>query len=99
MEREAILRLIAQHAAELRDMGVVSLALFGSAGRDEAGPQSDVDMLVELRPGVGLLGLLRVQHRLQEILGAPVDLVTRAGIHPALRDRILSEAVDVLPAA
>ena len=76
-------------------MGVRSLALFGAVARDEAGSTSDIDLLVEVDEPMGLLGLIEVQHRLEEILGVRVDLVTRSGVHPALRERILAEAVDV----
>jgi uncharacterized protein len=76
--------------------GSKSLPLFGSVVRDEASPTSDVDLLVEFdgRP-VGLFHLSRTQQYLERILGVPrVDLVLRAYIKPALRERILREAVD-----
>ena len=76
-------------------MGVRSLAVFGSVARDEARPDSDVDLIIEVEPPMGLLGLLRIQHHLEELLGTKVDLVTREGLHPALRQRILSEARNV----
>jgi predicted nucleotidyltransferase len=94
--RTQILQTLADHRDELaRDFGVKSLALFGSVVRDEATPASDVDLLVEFdgRP-VGLFHLSRTQHYLESILGIPrVDLVLRDGIKPALRDRILREAI------
>lgn len=99
MRREEARRLLAQHVDELQTMGVRSLALFGSVVRDEAGPDSDVDLLVEVPSTMGLFGLFAIQHRLEEILGAKVDLITREGVHPALRDRIFDEAMDVIPAA
>ena len=77
------------------NFGVKSLALFGSVVRDEATAASDVDLLVEFdgRP-VGLFHLSRTQHYLETILGVPrVDLVLRDGIKPALRERILREAI------
>jgi predicted nucleotidyltransferase len=94
--RTQILQTLADHRDELAtDFGVKSLALFGSVVRDEATPASDVDLLVEFdgRP-VGLFHLSRTQHYLESILGIPrVDLVLRDGIKPALRDRILREAI------
>ena len=89
-------RIIATHRAKLAaDFGVKSLALFGSVVRDEATDASDVDFLVEFdgRP-IGLFHLSRTQHYLETILGVPrVDLVMRDGIKPALRERILREAI------
>jgi uncharacterized protein len=97
MNRKDVLEIIATHRSQLAaQFGVKSLALFGSVGRDEASPTSDVDLLVEFdgRP-VGLFHLSRTQHYLERILGVPhVDLVLRDGIKPALRERILREAVD-----
>ena len=96
MNRDQILRIIAGHRETLaRDFGIKSLALFGSVVRDAATPASDVDLLVEfdVRP-VGLFHLSRTQHYLESILGVPrVDLVLRDGIKPALKERILREAI------
>ena len=96
MGRDQILSALRSHLDELRALGVASLALFGSAARDEAGPGSDVDLLVEFDRPVGLFHFFRLQHRLEEILGVDrVDLVERGQEHPALRARILREAIGV----
>jgi len=96
MNRKDVLDIIAKHHAKLAaDFGVKSLALFGSVVRDEATSASDVDLLVEFdgRP-VGLFHLSRTQHYLESILGVSrVDLVLREGLKPALRERILREAI------
>jgi len=96
MNRNQVLKIIAEHRETLaRDFGIKSLALFGSVVRDEATSASDVDLLVEFdgRP-VGLFHLSRTQHYLEDILGiARVDLVLRDGIKPALKERILREAI------
>jgi uncharacterized protein len=97
MNRDHVLKIIAEHREKLvTEFGVKSLALFGSVARDEATPVSDVDMLIEFdgRP-VGLFHLSRTQHYLESILGASkVDLVLRDGIKPALKERILREAIN-----
>ncbi len=96
MNRRQILETLALAKPELNQFGVKRLWLFGSAAHDEAAPGSDVDLLVEFdeRP-IGLFEMARLQRRLGELLGVEhVDLVTREGIHPALRDRILDEALD-----
>ncbi len=94
MTREEVLRILAEHRDELRrDWKVQSLSLFGSVARNEAGPASDVDLLVEFSEGVGLFHLIRTQHHLEEILGRPVDLVTPGGLKRQLRDQILQEAI------
>ena len=96
MRLEDVKNALAAHEAELKERGVKSLAVFGSVARGYAGPDSDVDLLVEFDRATGIFALLNLQRRLEEILGYKVDLVSRAGVHPALRDRILSEAVDAL---
>lgn len=71
-----------------------SLALFGSVARNEAGTESDVDILVEFYDRlVGLVAFVRLQLYLEAILGRPVDLITRNSIKPPLRNRILGELV------
>jgi len=95
MRREEALRLLREHRDELRRFGVERLALFGSVARDEAGPESDVDLLVRFRPEarVGLFGFVRLKMRLEEILGRPVDLVTEDSVKRQLREHIFGEAV------
>jgi predicted nucleotidyltransferase len=87
---------LATHRHELRKMGVVSLAVFGSVARDESTQQSDIDLLVDFDREVSLFYLFEIQHKLEDIIGVPkIDLIQKGAMHPALRDRILSEAVNV----
>jgi uncharacterized protein with HEPN domain/predicted nucleotidyltransferase len=95
VRRAEALRRLAEHREELAALGVDSLALFGSVARDEAGPNSDVDLLVDVRRGTGLFGFVGIQQRLEEILGSKVDLVSRPAIKRQLREQILSEQVPV----
>ena len=96
MTRREVIDKLAPHMAELRQMGVSSLALFGSAARDESGAGSDLDLLVEFDRSISLFHFFKVQHRLEEIFEvSKVDLVERGALHPALRDHVLAEAVDV----
>jgi uncharacterized protein len=66
---------------------VTNLRVFGSVARGEDRPDSDVDLLVDLPPGIGLLGLGRVQAELEAILGAKVDLVPASDLKPEVRAR------------
>ena len=69
------------------------LSLFGSVLRDDFGPESDIDVLVEFEPGhVPGLGLITIEDELSELLGYPVDLVIAKSVIPPLRARILAEA-------
>ena len=94
MTRAEVLALLQGRQADLRRMGVASLAVFGSVARDEAGRNSDVDLLVEFARPVGMFRFLDVKAYLEAILGRPVDLTTRDALKRQFRDAILSEAVN-----
>ncbi len=94
MQLEEILAILARHRRELQQMGVKSLAVFGSTARGEARPDSDVDLLAEFQRPFGFFKYVEVKDYLENILGRPVDLATRASLHPALREAILDEAVN-----
>jgi uncharacterized protein len=66
---------------------VSNLRVFGSVARGEDRPGSDVDLLVDLPPDMGLLGLGRVQAELEAILRTKVDLVPAGDLKPAVRAR------------
>jgi len=95
MELETIEVLLRGQRPLLSAFNVRALFVFGSVARGEARPGSDVDILVEFERGaaIGLLGFARLQGALSRVLGCSVDLVTPGAIHPALRERILREAV------
>lgn len=97
MQREEVMRKLRTALADLRQQnGVASLALFGSVARDEAGPESDVDLLVEFYRPVTLFDLVAVQQHLERCLGVKrVDLVPRDSFYPAFRLPIMEDAVDV----
>jgi predicted nucleotidyltransferase len=86
----------ARRTVEIRRLarlhGVRRLRVFGSQGRGDAGPASDLDLLVELRPGRDLLDLAGFKLDLEEVLGCRVDVVTEKSLSPYLRDRIVAEA-------
>ena len=76
------------------------LALFGSVLRDDFGPDSDVDVLVEFEAGATPgLAFFSIQRELSDLLERPVDLLTPGCIRPAFRDEILNTAEDVYVAA
>ena len=78
----------------LRERGITSLALFGSAVHSKAGPDSDIDILVDVAPNArfSLVDLVELQDFLQDHLGHKVDVVTRTGLDSQIRDRVLHEA-------
>ena len=94
MDRDKALQILSEHKDELKEKhGVKSIAIFGSTARNEATPDSDVDILVEFERPIGLFELSRLQFHLESILARDVDLTTPGGLIPQLRDQILEEAV------
>jgi predicted nucleotidyltransferase len=74
---------------------VSRLTLFGSFLHGDAGPTSDVDLLVEFETPKSLISLISLENELAEQLGRDVDLLTTDSISPYLRDRILEETEPV----
>jgi predicted nucleotidyltransferase len=73
--------------------GVARLEVFGSVSRGEARPDSDIDVLYELNPGARLgWDIENLADELSEVLGRPVDLVSRRALHHRLREVVLAEA-------
>jgi hypothetical protein len=96
MERTEALARLKAHEAELRQLGVQHLYMFGSTARDEARTDSDVDLFFDYPRGkFGLYELMDVKDAAARILGRKTDIMTRDSIHKALRARIEEEAVPV----
>lgn len=97
--QEACARL-AQSEHDIRALGVARLALFGSVARNEARPDSDVDVLVQFAPGAKTYDrFLALSELLEARLERRVELVTTESLSPYIGPRILAEAQDVLRAA
>ncbi len=84
-KRQDILRIAAQH-------GAYNERVFGSAVRGEAGPESDVDFLVDLEPDKSLFDVGGLLMDLQALLGREVDVVTEKALHWYIRDHVSREA-------
>ena len=69
------------------------MRIFGSVARGDAGPDSDLDLLVDMQPGKGLLDMGGLLMDLQDLLGCRVDVVTKKGLRDRIRERVLREAV------
>ena len=96
MDRDHVVSSLRAHAQELQCLGVAHLFLFGAVARDEATLSSDVDLFFDFEnPRFSVIELLRAQRRVEEILSAPADVMTRGSLHPRLRSDIERSAVQV----
>ena len=96
MERSAAIAKLKEHEAELRKLGVEHLFLFGSTARDEARPDSDVDLFFDYEIGkLGLFELMDVKERASGILGCAADIMTRDSLHRLIRERAEADSVQV----
>lgn len=93
MNRDDVIARLVAGRPSWEPFGVSALFVFGSTARNEAAERSDVDLLVDFIRPIGLFEFLRLRRVLSDLIGRPVDLVTRAALKPQLRDRILAEAV------
>jgi hypothetical protein len=88
-----IQRIIRNHWDELsQNYSVATIAIFGSYVRGEARQESDIDILVEFNRTPGFFKFMQLEERLGELLGARVELVTKAALKPHIGEHILKEA-------
>src|ERR1035437_3993345 len=94
MKRDDAISRLRAHEADLKQLGVEHLYLFGSTARGEARDDSDVDLFVDHEKSkLGLFELMDVKERAAGILGRKTDIMTRNSLHPRLRKRIEETAV------
>jgi len=84
-KRREILAIAARHGAR-------NLRVFGSVARGEAGPESDLDLLVEMDPDKSLMDHVALMQDLEDLLQRKVDVVSERALHWYIRDRVLAEA-------
>jgi predicted nucleotidyltransferase len=96
MTRASVIELLTSHRDEwMKRFGVRSLALCGSMARDEAGPESDVDVLVEFDGPIQFLAHMGLMAYLEDLLGRRVDVLTPGGLKPRVRQNIERDLVRV----
>ena len=82
---ERIRQILREHSGELSRLGVRRLCLFGSYARGEAGPESDVDMVVDFSGETSFHRFMELKRCLIRLLGSEVDLVMRTALKPRVR--------------
>jgi hypothetical protein len=73
--------------------GATNVRIFGSIARNDAGPDSDLDLLVDLGPRHSPWFPVRLINDLKQLLNRNIDVVTERSLHPKLREQILREAI------
>ena len=86
--REEILQIARKHNAE-------KVYVFGSCARKEETPESDVDLLVDFNQNATLFDQVDIQDEINSLLECKVDVVSRRGLHPYIKRRVLAEAVEL----
>jgi len=79
----------------VRKFGITRIALFGSVSRNAARPDSDLDILVDFDGPATSARYFGLQFYLEDLLGSPVDLVTKKALRAELRNFVEREAIDV----
>lgn len=96
MTREEALRILSAAFPALRERyGVRALGIFGSTARNEAGPTSDVDVLVSFEGIAHFRAFMGLQFELEDILGSKVDLVSTKALKPLFRKEIERDLIHV----
>lgn len=97
MNRDQAITELQARAHAVKAMGATSLYLFGSTARNAAAPTSDLDLFVDYDPSgrFNAFDLVGIKLFLEDALGTAVDVTTRDGLHPILRERIERSAVQV----
>jgi hypothetical protein len=93
------LQSIGAHRAEILELaaryGATNVRVFGSVARGEARPTSDIDLLITIDETRSLLDYIALMQDLEDLLGRRIDLVIEPDLHPAIRERVLAEALPV----
>jgi len=97
MRREDAIAILRQNAAALKARGVCHAALFGSVARNQAGPASDLDIMIELAPDAKLnaFDYAGLKRYIAGLFPGKVDVVNRAALKPYLRVPAESDAIHV----
>ena len=97
MNRQDAIEALKRQADALRALGATSLFLFGSVARDEAGPDSDIDLFIDydFASRFNAFDLVGIKLFLEEAFELSVDVTTRDSLHPMLKDRIEQSALQV----
>ena len=87
-KRELILKSAGEH-------GIKNVRIFGSVSRHEDGPESDLDLLIELKEDRSLFDLIRFKQEIEDLLEVKVDVATENSIHWSMKEDVLNEVIQL----
>jgi uncharacterized protein len=95
MNKHAAIRILRRHRDDLRARGITHAALFGSVARSEAGPRSDLDILIELDPALNLdiFAYVELKRYVAGLFRRRVDVVNKDALKPHLRQPVSADAI------
>ncbi len=97
MTREEIIAAIKEHSAAIKAEGVSKLAIYGSRARGDNGPDSDLDVLIDVEPDASfsILNLIGVEHIIRDATGLQTQATMRRSMQPRFAQRISDDVLQV----
>jgi predicted nucleotidyltransferase len=97
MDRSQAIARLKAHERELRAAGIEALYLFGSTARGDARPDCDIDLAcdIDASRGIGLLEMISMQMKLEDLVGRRVDLVERSAMRPRIARAAAEDSIRV----
>jgi predicted nucleotidyltransferase len=96
MDKDAVIAVLRAHRTELEKLGIRHAGLFGSLARGDAGPESDIDIAIELdetrHPTI--YDYVGMQQAVSELFASPTDVVDIEAMQPRMRRRVEADLVD-----
>lgn len=95
MDKGYVIQTLRAHEPELKAAGIVHLRLFGSVARGESSRESDVDLMADFDTSrrFSLIGMVRLENRLADMLGIKVDLTPADSMKESVREQAVREAI------
>lgn len=95
MDAEAVIARLRAHRAELEAAGVAHAGVFGSVARGEAGPGSDIDVLIDFAPDhrPTIYDYVEAKQRVAALFDGHVDVVARVALAARMRDAVLRDVI------